>query len=125
MLIMKVFLPFAALLAVTTTPAFADCVAPVASITIPDSNTATKDELVAAKKAINAYDLEVQTFTSCVQQEEDAAIAALGDKATPDQKAKVQKQYDLRNNNEVDKLHALADKLNVAIRAYKARNPAQ
>lgn len=121
---MKVFLPFAVLVAVATTPAFADCVAPVASITIPDSATATKDELVATKKAINAYDADVQTFTSCLATEEDAAITALGDKATPDQKAKVQKQYELRSNNEIDKLHALADKLNVAIRAYKARNPA-
>jgi hypothetical protein len=121
---MKVFLPFAVLVAVATTPAFADCVAPVASITVPDSTTATKDELVATSKAIKAYDADVQTFTSCLAQEEDAAIAALGDKATADQKAKVQKQYELRSNNEVDKLHALADKLNIAIRAYKARNPA-
>jgi hypothetical protein len=121
---MKVFLPFAVLVAVATTPAFADCVAPVASITVPDSTTATKDELVATSKAIKAYDADVQTFTTCLAQEEDAAIAALGDKATADQKAKVQKQYELRSNNEVDKLHALADKLNIAIRAYKARNPA-
>jgi hypothetical protein len=121
---MKVFLPLAVLVAVATTPAFADCVAPVASITVPDSATATKDELVATSKAIKAYDADVQTFTSCLALEEDAAITALGDKAKPDEKAKVQKQYDLRSNNEVDKLHALADKLNLAIRAYKARNPA-
>ncbi|HEX9138991.1 MAG TPA: hypothetical protein VF848_04330 [Steroidobacteraceae bacterium] len=120
---MKVFLPLAALAAVAATPAFADCVAPVASITVPDSTTATKDELVATSKAIKAYDQDVQTFTGCLAQEEDGAIAALGDKATPEQKAKVQKQYELRSNNEVDKLHALADKLNIAIRAYKARNP--
>src|SRR5271155_3109344 len=98
MLIMKVFLPFAVLVAVATTPAFADCVAPTASITIPDSATATKDELIATKKAINAYDADVQTFTSCLQQEEDAAITALGDKATAGQKEKVQKQYELRSN---------------------------
>jgi len=122
---MKVFLPFAVLVAVATTPAFADCVAPTASITIPDSATATKDELIATKKAINAYDADVQTFTSCLQQEEDAAIAALGDKAKPDQKAKIQKEYDLRSNNELDKLHAVADKINLAIRAFKARNPTQ
>ena len=121
---MKVFLPIAALIAVATTPVFADCVAPTASITVPDGNTATVDELVAAKKAVNAYDAAVQDFTSCLSTEEDAAITALGDKATAAQKAKVQKQYELRSNNEVDKLHALADKLNLAIRAYKARNPA-
>ena len=120
---MKVFLPIALLIAVATTPVFADCVAPTASITIPDSTTATKDELIATSKAIKAYDADVQIFTSCLQQEEDAAVAALGDKATADQKAKVQKQYELRSNNEVDKLHALADKLNLVIRAYKARNP--
>jgi hypothetical protein len=121
---MKVFLPIAVLVAVATTPSFADCIAPVVSITIPDSTTATKDELLATSKAIKAYDADVQSFTSCLSQEEDAAITALGDKATPDQKSKVQKQYELRSNNEVDKLHALADKLNLAIRAYRARNPA-
>jgi len=120
---MKVFLPIAVLSAVAMTPAFADCVAPTASITIPDSTTATKEELLATKKAINAYDADVQNFTSCLSTEEEAAITALGDKAKPEQKANVQKQYELRANNEVDKLHALADKLNVAIRAYKARNP--
>ena len=122
---MKVFLPFAALAAVVTMPAIADCVAPVASITIPDSATATKDELVTASKAIKAYDLDVQTFTSCLEQEEEGAITALGDKATADQKAKVKKQYELRSDNEVDKLLAMRDKINIAIRAYKARNPAQ
>ena len=120
---MKVFLPIAALVAVATTPVFADCVAPTVSITIPDITTATKDELIAAKKAVNAYDADVQTFTSCLSTEEDAAITALGDKATPEQKAKVQKQYELRSNNEVDKLKALADKLNLVIRAYRAKNP--
>jgi hypothetical protein len=120
---MKVFLPIAALIAVATTPAFADCVAPTTSITIPDSTTATKDEILATRTAIKAYDADVQNFTTCLEQEEQAAITALGEKATADQKAKVQKQYELRSNNEVDKLHALADKLNVVIRAYKARNP--
>ncbi len=120
---MKVFLPLAVLIAVAMTPAFADCVAPTVSITIPESATATKDELIAAKKAVNAYDLAVQNFTSCLATEEQAAVTALGDKATADQKAKVQKQYDLRSDNEIDKLKALADKLNLVIREYKAKNP--
>jgi hypothetical protein len=102
----------------TTAPAFADCQVPSDTVSIPNGNSATRDEMVAAQKAVKAFDAAVNTYSECLQQEQDAKVAAGGDKQ------KLAKEYADLQNVQVEKAQKLADKFNVELRAYKAKNPA-
>ena len=101
----------------------AECTAPTASITIPNGSKATKDELLATRRAVNDYDASVKTYTECLKTAQDAELAAAGDKITDDQRSKIVAKYVQKSNVEVDKLQKLADQLNAEIRAFKAKNP--
>jgi uncharacterized protein YdaT len=113
---MKILLSVAALAALSAGPAFADCSVPDNNVQIPDGSTATKAEMIAAQKAVQAYDGAVKTYTDCLQQEQQQKIEAGGDKA------KLQKQYAELNNVQVEKVQQLADKFNTELKAYKAKN---
>lgn len=112
---MKILLPVAALLALATGTALADCAIPENNVQIPDGSTATKAEMIAAQKAVQAYDAAVKTYTDCLAQEQQQKIDAGGDKA------KLQKQYAEMNNVQVEKVQQLADKFNTELKAYKAK----
>ena len=96
--------------------AHADCPVPDSAVLIPDGNTATRDEMIAAQKAIKTFDAAVKAYADCMQQEEDAKVAAGADKA------KTNAQYAKLTNAQVDKLQAIADKFNIELRAFKAKN---
>ena len=121
---MKLMLPLTLTAALLAGPALAaECTAPDTSITIPNGSKATKDELLAARRAVNDYDASVKTYTECLKTAQDAELAAAGDKITDDQRSKIVAKYVQKSNVEVDKLQKLADKLNAEIRAFKAKNP--
>jgi predicted outer membrane protein len=97
--------------------ASADCTAPNATaIAIPDGSTATRDQMVAAQRAVKAYDTAVKAYGDCLQQQLDAQVSAGANKQ------QLSVQYDKMNNDQVDKLQKLADKFNEELRAFKARN---
>jgi regulator of RNase E activity RraB len=112
---MKILLPLSVLAVMAAAPAFADCVVPDNNVQIPDGTTATKDEMISAKKAVEAFDAAVKTYTDCLQQEQQAKIDAGGDKV------KLQKRYAELNNAQVEKVQQLADKFNVELKAFKAK----
>lgn len=113
---MKVPLTVLILGALAASPVYADCSAPDDAILIPSGNTATRDQMIAAQKAVKAYDAAVKAYSDCMQAEEDAKIAAGGDKV------KVTEQYAKRANAQVDKVQKVADKFNTELRAFKAKN---
>jgi len=113
---MKILLPLSVLVVMATAPAFADCVIPEDTVQIPDGTTATKEEMIAAKKAVEAFDAAVKTYTDCLQQEQQAKVEAGGDKV------KLQKHYAELNNAEVEKVQQLADKFNTELKAFKAKS---
>jgi hypothetical protein len=94
----------------------ADCSAPAAAVQIPDGTTATRDQMVAAQRAVKAYDTAVKTYSDCLQHELDTQLAGGGNKQL------LEAQYDRLNNAEVDKLQKLAGKFNDELRAFKAKN---
>ena len=112
---MKILLPIVALAALSAGPVFADCAVPDNNVQIPDGSTATREEMVAAQKAVQAYDAAVKTYTDCLQQEQQQKLDAGGDKA------KLQKQYADLNNAQVEKVQHLAEKFNTELKAYKAK----
>ena|ERR1700693_1497615 len=112
---MKILLPIVALAALSAGPVFADCAVPDNNVQIPDGSTATREEMVAAQKAVQAYDAAVKTYTDCLQQEQQQKLEAGGDKA------KLQRQYADLNNVQVEKVQQLAEKFNTELKAYKAK----
>ena len=112
---MKQLLLTSILLAAGVATAHADCKPPDGAIQIPNGLTATLGEMKAAQGAVKAYNAAVTEFTACLQQEQDAKVAAGGDKV------KLQAEYAKRNDVEVDKLQQVADKFNAELRAYKGR----
>jgi hypothetical protein len=124
MLTMKVLLPLMMIATLVTSTAYAECTVPNPKINIPNGSKATKDEIVATKQLVTAYNNDVTTFGACLKTEEDAAIAAAGDKLSDDERLKIAKRYADRNDSEVDKLKKVVDKFNIELRAFKAKNPA-
>jgi hypothetical protein len=118
---MKVLLPLSLLALLATAPALADCIAPNHTIKVPSAATATKDDMIAVQRELKTWNAEVVDFKSCLDLQQDAAMAALGDKATDDQRNKVAKKYNDLYNNEVDKLTDVANRFNIEVKAFKAK----
>jgi Skp family chaperone for outer membrane proteins len=113
---MKITVLACVLVTLGSASAYADCTAPDTGIQIPNGLTATLDEMKAAQAAVRTLNAAVSDYTACLQQEQDAKVAAGGDKA------KIQKEYAKRNDTEVDKLQQVADKFNAELRAYKTKS---
>jgi hypothetical protein len=120
---MKALLPMTMIAILAAGSAFAECTTPKVAVAIPNGSKATLDEMVTAQKAIKALNLEMTTFTTCVQAEQDAALTAGGDKLTPEAHDKIVGRFAERQNSEVDKLQKLADKFNAELKAYRAKHP--
>lgn len=86
--------------------------------TIPNGNIAPKSEILAALKAIkNDFQPAIKNFQICVATEKEA----VGDVATEEQIAEWDMLYDAAYVLESQ----VAEAINVAIRAYKARVAAE
>jgi len=121
---MKALLPALLVAAVTATAAHADCTAPAQDVKIPDGNTASMDDMLAAKRAIQENNAAVETYTQCLKTEQDAKIAAGGADMKDEEKVKISADYMNRQNAEVEKLQKLADRFNLEVRNYKAKHAA-
>lgn len=98
-----------------------DC--PVASAPpVPDGATATRNQMLAARTAFQAYDAAINTYIKCV----DAAIEATRHSAgsAPDADLQALKAFgNSAHNTAIDQEQADADQLNVQVRAFKAKHP--
>lgn len=102
------------LLFILSAPAFADCSAPSGPI-IPDGNVASQDELVAAQKAMKAYQDKLVGYRGCLDKEQAALDPEAED--TAEKSAEISAEY----NTSVDAEAVMAEEFNVAVRAFKAR----
>ena len=84
-------------------PVFADCIAPQAPPHLPDGATATREDMVAAMHAIKDYEAAVKAFAQCASSSHDELLLQTADRA-------------------VDKVHAIADKFNSELYAFKKRD---
>jgi hypothetical protein len=119
---MKTLLSLALIAAsVAAGPAFAACTYPKAPEKIPDGNTATLDEMLAAQRAVKAFDAAITTYQGCLEQENSSALAA-NPEMTEEQKAERLKILGQKQNAAVDEAQALADRFNAQIRVYREKN---
>lgn len=119
---MKLLIAIAALAALTAGPVYADCPYPTPPEKIPDGNSASYDEMVAAKKAVAAYDTAIGAYLDCIKQEHVDAVTKAGDKLTAKQKEELDHIETQRHNAAVAQLQGVADHVNEQIRVYKAKN---
>jgi hypothetical protein len=115
---MRISSALLAVLAISAAPAFADCTAPTDSVVIPKGTQATKEEMIAAQSAVKQLNQAVSAYGDCLKQEEDAKVAAGGDKD------KLHATYAKLNNDEVARLQQVAAKFNEELHAYLAKNAA-
>jgi hypothetical protein len=119
---MKFLLPLSLLTALIAAPAFADCSAPSNEVKVPDGASATKDEMIAAQHAVKDYNAAVKDYIDCITKEMDAKVAMGGDKLTDADRQKISTEYTAMQNAAVDRVQKVADKFNVELRAWKAKN---
>jgi len=121
---MRALLPLSIIATLVTTSAFAECVAPLNDIRIPNGNKATMEEIVAANQALQENTTEIDAYTRCLKAEQEAKIAAIGPDITDEQKAKIASEYVNRLNAENEKLQNLSDHYNEAVRNFRAKQAA-
>jgi len=83
--------------------AFADCGSPPgdAAAQVPDGTSATRDQMVAAQKAVKAYDTAVRQYTQCLEQEGESGA---------------------KETQVLAKDQQLADRFNTELHAYEAKH---
>ena len=118
---MKAWIPLTLVLALgTAAVAQADCAYPRAPDAPPDGNTATKDQMIAAKHDFDRYNGEMNSYLDCLKLEMDAAAPKDPKKPTADEKKQaailVQK-----NNAAVDELQAVVGRFNEQLKLFKAK----
>jgi hypothetical protein len=64
-IVMKKMLSAAMLWTALAVPAFAGCDKPSAPASIPDGKTAAMDDMMAAKKAVDAFKKDMEEYLSC------------------------------------------------------------
>jgi opacity protein-like surface antigen len=99
----------------------ADCASPKKPANPPSGKTATQEEMIAAMKASKQFDADVKAYQACLNTETEAMIAALGDKATPDDIERVKSKQDKKANEAYEDATKVADAFNVQLRAFKAK----
>ena len=90
---------------------------------IPDGSTASKDELLAAKEAVTSYLAGVDTYLTCIEEEEKAAVAALESPDPEDLKRRdemLSKKFDAANDEKV----LVGEQFNQQVRAFNAAHQA-
>jgi hypothetical protein len=122
---MKVFIPLTLAFALgVAVHAQADCIYPRAPETPPDGNTATKDQMIAAKHDFDRYNGEMNTYLDCIKLETDAVTPKDPSKLTADEKKKAAEQQKVlaqKNNAAVDELQTVVGKFNEQLKIFKAR----
>jgi hypothetical protein len=125
---MKAWIPLTLVFALgSAAHAQATCTYPRAPDTIPDGNTASKEEMIAAKNEVNRYNTEMNAYLDCLKLEINAATPKDPSKLSKDEKAKAEEQEKIltqKNNAAVDELQAIVGRFNDQLKAYKAKHAA-
>lgn len=110
--------------------ALGDCAYPKAPESIPNGETATKEEMVAAKQAVGKYNDDMTAYLSCIKLESDEDIAAMekdadqseaGKKALAAKKQEYELKHTQKHNAAVDEVTAVVERFNEQVRLYKKK----
>lgn len=119
---MKSHLAAVAIAAIVLAPAvYADCTYPKVPSHIPDGATATRDEMLAAQKAVQAFNEQITAYQACIKLERDSTVAQSGDKLSKKQKQELTAIALAKNNAAYDQVKAVADQFNAQLKIFQAR----
>lgn len=88
--------------------------------TIPAGDSASKDEMISASRAVKAYQSEMVTYRECIDTENNEKIAALQEPeeaAVDNLRAALNKKF----NASVEEEELVVARFNEAVRDYKAK----
>ena len=114
--------PALAALLLASPMALAACPYPKAPASLPDGNTASKDEMMAGKAAVTQFNKDVEAYNACLDTELQAALADAS--LTEEQRRNLTAMSNAKHDAAVDELTALAGKFNEQVKAYKAKSAA-
>ena len=90
-------------------------------VVVPDGATASKDDMIAGQRGVKEYMSTMETYLSCIEAEEAAAVLELGD---VNESAKRQRadMFNKKYNAAVEEMNLVAEEFNLQVRAYKQRD---
>lgn len=108
-------------------PVMADCAYPKRPDDPPSGNTATRDQMIAAKKVTTQYSADMVVYLKCLDDEADAQIAELGADHKPEQEEPIKNKRDLKYSAAEETMQKYVDAFNAELRTFKAKQaqPAQ
>ena len=90
---------------------------------IPDGASASREQMAAARSAFQAYDTATNSYARCVDGAIDRVARQYAGVASPGE-IKALKAFGLgAHDTAIDLEQSIADRLNLQIRAYKAKHP--
>ncbi|MDJ0710268.1 MAG: hypothetical protein QNJ14_07765 [Woeseiaceae bacterium] len=89
--------------------------------TVPDGATASKEDMIAGQRGVKDYMAAMETYLSCIEAAEAAAVLELGDL---DDGAKRQRDemFNKKYNAAVEEMNLVAEEFNLQVRAYRQRD---
>lgn len=92
------------------------------SPTMPNGSSATKEEMIAGQKGVNAYIKNLEAYQQCIVDDEEAARAEMGEEADPEvlkqREALLTKKYNAAH----DEMLKAAAAFNAELKEFQARN---
>ena len=87
---------------------------------IPNGESASRDDMIEGKKAVQSYLANMESYLSCIEAEEAQAVIAMGD---VDEEAKKQRSetFNKKYNAAVEEMNLVAEEFNIQLRAFNAR----
>lgn len=118
---MKSFVPILGIALLAAPSAWGACSYPQGPDRIPDGNTATKEEMMAAQKAVRKYNDDINAYVSCIKLEHDESMTKEGGSLTEDQKKERERMQVQKHNAAIDELEAVATRFNEQVKVFKAK----
>lgn len=103
---------------VLATSAHADCTYPKAPDTMPDANSASKEEMIAAMSAYKQYNSDVDAYVACLDQETNDKVKEAGGAGAIMQIKALQAK---KKTAASDERTAKIEEFNKQVRAFKAK----
>jgi hypothetical protein len=87
----------------------------------PDGMTATREEMIAGKNAVQSYIANMESYLACIEAEEAQTQIASGE-MDEDSKRQRSAMFDKKYNAAIEEMNLVAEEFNVQLRAYKLRD---
>lgn len=106
------------------------CTFPKAPQNVPDGETATKEQMVAAKQEFAKYNEDMTAYLNCIKLEYDESLASMQKEAPATdedkqaleaKKLEFERQQTEKHNAAVDEVTAAVERFNEQVRLYKKK----